>query len=82
MCSECIHLFPLLYSYFTRTFLDVCVCRLTVRRESVQQGEGLRRDGAWEHAVLQQRAAGEAPLDEVARVFLLIHVGVVPVSFY
>jgi hypothetical protein len=31
----------------------------------VQQSEGLRRDGAWEHAVLQQRAAGEAPVEEL-----------------
>ena len=36
------------------------------------ESEGLRRDGAWEHGVLQQRAAGEAPLHEPPRVCLLI----------
>ena len=35
------------------------------------QSEGLRRDGACEHGVLQQRAAGEAPLDEAADVCCL-----------
>ena len=34
---------------------------------------GLRRDGAWEHGVLQQRAAGEAPLHEPPHVCLLMH---------
>ena len=43
--------------------------------ECVQQSEGRRRDGAWEHAVLQQRAAGEAPLHKPAHVCLLIQVG-------
>jgi hypothetical protein len=37
--------------------------------------ERLRRDGACENGVLQQRAAGEAPLDEAAHVCVLIHVG-------
>jgi hypothetical protein len=41
----------------------------------VQHSEGLRRDGAWEHGVLQQRAAGEAPLREAAHVCVLMHVG-------
>ncbi len=36
------------------------------------ESEGLRRDGAWEHGVLQQRAAGEAPLHEPPHVCLLI----------
>jgi hypothetical protein len=35
------------------------------------------RDGAWEHRVSQQRAAGEAPLHEPAHVCLLMHVGAV-----
>ena len=42
----------------------------------MHQSEGLRRDGAWEHAVLQQRAAGAAPLDEAADVCVLMHVSV------
>ncbi len=46
--------------------------RLTGLLVSVHQSEGLRRDGAWEHAVLQQRAAGEAPLDEAADVCRLL----------
>jgi hypothetical protein len=41
----------------------------------VEQREGLRRDGAWEHGVLQQRAAGEAALHEPPHVCLLMHVG-------
>ncbi len=42
----------------------------------MEHSEGLRRDGAWEHDVLQQRAAGEAPLEEAAaHVCVLIHVG-------
>ncbi len=48
------------------------VCRLTGLAESVDESEGLRRDGAWEHGVLQQRAAGEAPLHEPPHVCLLI----------
>ncbi len=40
-----------------------------------KESEGLRRDGAWEHGVLQQRAAGEAPLHEPPHVCLLMHVG-------
>ena len=39
------------------------------------ESEGLRRDGAWEHGVLQQRAAGEAPLHEPPHVCLLMYVG-------
>ena len=70
----------LLYSYFTRTFLGVCVCvcvsRLTGLVECVQHSEGLRRDGGWEHGVLQQRAVGKAPLDHETHVCLLMHVGV------
>jgi hypothetical protein len=42
---------------------------------SVQQREGLQRDGASEHGVLQQRAAGDAPLHEPPHVCLLMHVG-------
>jgi hypothetical protein len=53
----------------------VCVCRLTGLAECVEQSEGLRRDGAWEHGVLQQRAAGGAALHEPAHVCLLMHVG-------
>ncbi len=41
----------------------------------MHQREGLRRDGAFEHGVLQQRAAGEAPLHEPPHVCLLMHVG-------
>ncbi len=43
----------------------------------MEESEGLRRDGAWEHGVLQQRAAGEAPLHESPHVCLLMHVGAV-----
>ncbi len=50
----------------------VCVCRLTGLVERVEESEGLRRDGAWEHGVLKQRAAGEAPLHEPPHVSLLI----------
>ncbi len=46
--------------------------RLTGLVERVEESEGLRRDGAWEHGVLQQRAAGEAPLHEPPHVCLLI----------
>ncbi len=42
----------------------------------MQQREGPRRDGACEHGVLQQRAAGEVPLHEPARDCVLMHVGV------
>ncbi len=42
----------------------------------MEHNEGLRRDGGWEHGVLQQRAAGEAPLEEAAaHVCVLMHVG-------
>ena len=51
------------------------MCRLTGFVESVEESEGLRRDGAWEHGVLQQRAAGEAPLHEPPHVCVLMHVG-------
>jgi hypothetical protein len=54
----------------------VCVCRLTGLVECVEHSEGLRRDGEWEHGVWQQRAAGEAPLEEAAaHVCVLMHVG-------
>jgi hypothetical protein len=43
--------------------------------ECVEEREGLRREGAWEHGVLQQRAAGEAALHEPPHVCLLMHVG-------
>jgi hypothetical protein len=67
-----------LYSCFTRTLLVlflvcVCVCRLPGLVECVEESEGLRRDGAWEHGVLQQRPAGEAPLHDPPHVCLLIH---------
>ena len=42
--------------------------------------EGLRRDGACEHGVLQHRAAGEAPLHEPPHVCLLMHVGAAQAS--
>jgi hypothetical protein len=42
---------------------------------SIRALNGLRRDGAWEHGVLQQRAAGEAALHEPPYVCLLMHVG-------
>ena len=51
----------------------MCVGRLTGFVERVAESEGLRRDGAWEHGVLQQRAAGEAPLHEPPHVCLLMH---------
>ncbi len=38
----------------------------------MEESEGLRRDGAWEHGGLQQRAAGEATLHEPPHVSLLI----------
>jgi hypothetical protein len=41
----------------------------------VEESEGLRRDGAWEHGVLQPRAAGEAPLHDPPHVCVLMHVG-------
>ncbi len=46
----------------------------------MEESEGMRRDGAWEHGVLQQRAAGEAPLHEPPHVSLLIHVGAAQAS--
>ncbi len=53
----------------------ICFCRLTGLVESVEESEGLRGDGAWEHGVLQQRASREAPLHEPAHVCVLMHVG-------
>jgi hypothetical protein len=41
----------------------------------VEESEGLRGDGGWEHGVLQQRAAREAPLHEAPHVCVLMHVG-------
>jgi hypothetical protein len=67
-----------LYSYFSCCVccVRVCVSRLTGLVECVQYSEGLRRDGGWEHDVLQQRAAGQAPLEEAAaHVCVLMHVG-------
>jgi hypothetical protein len=60
-----------LYSYFSWC-VCVCPCRLTGLIECVEESEGLRRDGPWEHGVLQQRAAGEAPLHEPPHVCLLL----------
>ncbi len=63
-----------LHSYFS-----CCVCvwasRLTGLVECVEESEGQRRDGACEHDVLQQRAAGQAPLHEPPHVCLLMHLG-------
>jgi hypothetical protein len=42
---------------------------------SLHQSERLRRDVTSEHAAQQQRAS-ETPLDQAARVCLLMHVGV------
>jgi hypothetical protein len=73
-----------IYSCFTPTLLVlflvcvcvcVCACRRTGLVECVEESEGLRRNGAWEHGVLQQRAAGEAALHEPPHVCLLMHVG-------
>ena len=61
----------ILHSYFTRTFLAVCMCecRLTGLLETVQQSERLET----EHG----RAASAAPLEEAAAgVCVLMHVGV------
>jgi len=46
----------------------------------VEESEGLRRDGAWEHGVLQERAAGEAPLHDLRHVCLLMHVAAAQAS--
>ena len=54
--------------------LCVCVCRRTGLVECVEESEGLRRDGAWEHGVLQQRPARQVPLHHPPHVSLLIHV--------
>ena len=61
-------------------FVCVCVPAYWLRRvcgfvECVEAREGLRNEGAWEHGVLQQRAAGEASLHEPPHVCLLMHVG-------
>ena len=65
--------FTYIYSFILLLLaLCVCVCRLTGLAECVEESEGLRRDGAWEHGVLQQRTAGEAPLHEPPHVCLLI----------
>jgi hypothetical protein len=48
--------------------------------QSAQQRERLRRDAARQHGVLQQRAAGEAPLHEPPHVCVLIHVDVAQAS--
>ena len=81
-CNPALLEYILLFSCFTRTLLVlfllcVCVCGLTGLLECVQQSEGLRRDGACEHGVFQQRAAGETPLDQATHVCLLMHVGAV-----
>ena len=52
----------------------MCVPRLTRLVEDVEESEGLRRDGAWEHGVLQQRPARQVPLHHPPHVSLLIHV--------
>ncbi len=44
------------------------------------QSERLRRDTARQHAVLQQKAAGEAPLHEPPHACVLIHVDVAQAS--
>ena len=59
-----------LYTYFS---CCVCVCRRTGLVECVEESEGLRRDGAWEHGVLQQRPARQVPLHHPPHVSLLIH---------
>jgi hypothetical protein len=76
-CNPSLRTYIHLYSYLTRILLVlflvcVCVCRLTGLVECVEESEGLRRDGAWEHGVLQQRPAGEAPLHDPPHVCLLI----------
>ncbi len=50
----------------------VNVPRLTGLVESVEESEGLRRDGAREHGVLQQRPARQVPLHHPPHVSLLI----------
>ena len=52
--------------------MRVCVCRLPGLVECVEESEGLRRDGAWEHGVLQQRPARQVPLHHPPHVSLLI----------
>jgi hypothetical protein len=64
-----------LYYYFSCCVcVCSCVCRLAGLVECGRK-RGLRRVGAWEHGLLQQRAAGEAPLHEPAHVCVLMHVG-------
>ena len=54
----------------------VCVWRRTGLVECVEHSAGLRRDGACQHAVLHQRPARAAALDEAAGVCVVMHVGV------
>ncbi len=61
-----------LYSYLS-CCACVCVCRRTGLVECVEESEGLRRDGAWEHGVLQQRPARQVPLHHPPHVSLLTH---------
>jgi hypothetical protein len=53
---------------------------ITAEDSARYQSERLRRDVTCEHAALQQREASAAPLDEAARVCLLMHVGVAQAS--
>jgi hypothetical protein len=53
------------------------VCRITGLVDCVEESEGLRGDGACEHGVWQQRAAGEAPLHHPPHGCVLMHVGAV-----
>ena len=46
----------------------------------MEESEGLRRDGAWEHGVLQERAAGEAPLHDPRHVCVLMHLAAAQAS--
>ncbi len=54
----------------------VCVCRITGLVECVEESEGVRRDGAWEQAGLQQRPPAQALLHQPSHVSLLIHLAV------
>jgi hypothetical protein len=56
------------------------ICVTAVILLCLQQREGLRREGEWKHDVLQQRAAGEAPLHEPPHACLLMHVGAAQAS--
>ena len=46
----------------------------------MHQREGLRRDGAFEHGVLQERAASEAPLHDLRHVCVLMHLAAAQAS--